>query len=137
MSDRVTSHEDSHFAEWLDTAQGVPLMRVVRQAGRHAPSARSGETTYVLAVPADLEALVARLIDTRVATREPPRTRGLVHFAGWKVDLIDRRMIAPGGGVARLPGLEFALLKVFVEQPRRTIARDTLARDEARKGFLQ
>ena len=62
MSDRATSYEGSHFAEWLETARGVPLMlRVVRQASRHAPAARSGEMTYLLAVPVDLEALVTRL----------------------------------------------------------------------------
>ncbi len=130
MTDRVMSFEgrsSADVAEWLDTARGVPIMRVIRQAGARARAERSGDTTYVLAVPVELEALITRLIDARLATREPPRTRGCARFAGWQLNLIDRRLIAPGGGVAYLPGLEFALLKAFVEHAGRTISRGELA----------
>ena len=58
--------------------------------------------------------------------------RAVVRFAGWEFDLVERRLVAPGGGTVRIPGLEFALLKTFVAHARRPLARGELAQLLAR-----
>lgn len=50
-----------------------------------------------------------------------------LRFAGWELDLIDRRLIAPSGGTERLPGLEFALLKAFAARAGQPLSRRDLA----------
>ncbi len=59
-------------------------------------------------------------------------SRTTVRFAGWELDLVERRLIAPGGGTERLPGLEFALLKAFVSCARQPLTRPELANVLAR-----
>lgn len=58
--------------------------------------------------------------------------RVLVRFAGFELDCIERQWVAPGGGIERLPGLEFALLQIFVSSPRQLIPRLELARQLTR-----
>ncbi len=50
-----------------------------------------------------------------------------IRFAGWTLDLIERRLVAPSGGTERLPGLEFALLKAFLVRARQPLSRMDLA----------
>lgn len=73
------------------------------------------------------------------AAHEPSRAgrgvaglRMIVRFAGFELDCIERQWVAPGGGVERLPGLEFALLQIFVSSPRQLLPRLDLARQLTR-----
>jgi len=84
----------------------------------------------VLAVPLGTDQQVADLGASREMhwNGEIPRTeRPRLRFSGWELDLMERRLVAPGGGVVRLPGLEFALLRAFVDHPRRVMSRADLA----------
>lgn len=76
-----------------------------------------------------------------VAATATPTARGgragaglrmLVRFAGFELDCIERQMVAPGGGTERLPGLEFALLQIFLSHPRELLSRADLARQLTR-----
>ena len=62
----------------------------------------------------------------------PARTR--LRFGGWELDLIERRLTAPGGGTERIPGLEFALLKTLIADARRPLSRSDLANRLTRDG---
>lgn len=58
-----------------------------------------------------------------------------VAFEGCAVDMIDRRLTSQRFGGLRLMGLEFALLRIFVGQPRRILSRAELARGLADAGY--
>jgi two-component system, OmpR family, response regulator len=87
--------------------------------------------------PMAIDDLIAELLALRDADRSgrPRRSRRQrVRFAGWTLDLLERHLIAPGGGILHLPGLEFALLRAFVERPRRVLTRADLAGSTRRDG---
>jgi len=106
------------------------LLRIVGRDSGGALKSSYGNEQFVLAVPVDIEDLLAsRLVELheRNRTREPAAEHGRLRFAGWEFDLLERHLAAPDGSVARLPGLEFALLRVFVTQPRHIFSRPELA----------
>lgn len=47
-------------------------------------------------------------------------------FAGWRLDLVQRSLTRPDGGVLNLTPGEFALLRAFAESPGRVLTRDQL-----------
>ena len=73
--------------------------------------------------------VVARLVAVREAERGADANSGphQFRFAGFALDVLECRLVAPGGGVIRLPGLEYRLLRAFAEQPRRVLSRGVLA----------
>src|SRR5438045_4447796 len=81
--------------------------------------------------------VVARLVAVREAERgaasasEGPRQ---FRFAGFALDVLECRLVAPGGSVVRLPGLEYRLLRAFVGEPRRVLSRSVLAVTTRRDG---
>ncbi len=92
----------------------------------------------VVAVPLAANDVVARIAELNDPGRQLHRTRRHdgrhLRFSGWVLDLIERRLVAPGGGVVSLPGIEFALLRAFVESPRRVLSRSRLAELTQRDG---
>ena len=116
-------------------ADRTPRTARRRDATRHALQPRT--EVIVLAVPYSVDDLVARLgalreTDRRLRVAATDRRRR--RFAGWVLDLIDRRLVAPGGGVVPLPGIEFMLLRAFVANPRRVLSRADLAEFTQRNG---
>ncbi len=51
---------------------------------------------------------------------------GGLHFAGWRIDPAGRTLADPSGAPVTLSDGEFALLRAFVEHPRRVLTRDQL-----------
>jgi len=81
--------------------------------------------------------VVARLVAVREAERGAASASDGPHqfrFAGFALDVLECRLVAPGGGVIRLPGLEYRLLRAFVDQPRRVLSRTLLAVTTRRDG---
>ena len=81
--------------------------------------------------------VVARLVAVREAERGATSATEGPHqfrFAGFALDVLERRLVAPGGGIIRLPGLEYRLLRAFLEQPRRVLSRGALAVTTRRDG---
>jgi len=112
--------------EVLGRLSGVTVLRVPRSE-RRLPRVPSGSDVLVLAIarrPPKAAAPAAR--DRRAAQVRLGAAR--VRFAGFELDLVERKLTVPGGGTSRLPGLEFALLKLFLGRPRCPLARDELAR---------
>ncbi len=54
------------------------------------------------------------------------RQRPALQFAGWKLDLGNRRLTAADGAQVPLTGGEFELLAAFCERPNRVLTRDQL-----------
>ena len=75
----------------------------------------SGRELFVLAVPVELrDLLYAQLFELQDRERHAQVDRKRVRFAEWEFDLLDHCLVTPKGNVARLPGLEYALLKTFI-----------------------
>ncbi|GLS98747.1 DNA-binding response regulator [Sphingobium jiangsuense] len=52
--------------------------------------------------------------------------RRLVRFGPWRLDLFQRRLIAPDEGLVMLSSAEFRLLSRFIEEPNRVLSREEL-----------
>lgn len=116
-------------------ANRTPRVTRRRVATRAAPQPRT--EVIVLAVPCSVDDLVAclgALRETGQEMRIAATDRRRMRFAGWALDLIERRLVAPGGGVVPLPGIEFMLLRAFVANPRRVLSRADLAEFTQRGG---
>src|SRR5690606_20426993 len=47
-------------------------------------------------------------------------------FAGWTLDVVARHLVSPRGVVVPLSGVEYRLLRVFLDHPNRVLNRDQL-----------
>lgn len=118
---------------------------------RHA-APRAGDVTYTMEWPRaswSLEAPAAPGIavaprasvpvaaGARRESRATAPNASTLRFAGWTLDLIERRLVAPGGGTQRIPGLEFALLKAFLDFAREPLSRAELAHRLTRDGDVR
>ena len=83
--------------------------------------------TYYLPKPCSPRELIATV---RAALRARgggiSGTRATFAFDGWTIDFGTRELTDPGGVLVNLTEGEFAVLRVFVERPRRVLARDAL-----------
>ena len=50
----------------------------------------------------------------------------LLHFAGWRIDLVARVLYDPSDAIVALSDGEFRLLRAFTQHPRRVLTRDQL-----------
>lgn len=113
--------------------------RVVRAAGPPVLllSARSeegdrvagldGGATHYLPKPCSARELLATVRAALRARGDNMRGAGAVFmFDGWKIDFGTRELTDPSGVLVHLTDGEFAVLRVFVERPRRVLARDAL-----------
>jgi two-component system OmpR family response regulator len=69
------------------------------------------------------------LANVRTVLRERRRfeaARTIVNFRDWKVDLEANEVFDPEGVLVPLTDGEFAMLRVFIERPRRVLSRDEL-----------
>lgn len=112
----------------LDSSCAMPLV------GTYRTSCALPAATWEIAMP--MTGSLHSLPWPAAAPARPNRVTGglrmLVRFAGFELDCIERQLVAPGGGSERLPGLEFALLQIFVTRPHVLLARADLARQLTR-----
>lgn len=126
---------------------GLVLCRELR-AGKHKASpivmltARAEETDRVvglemgaddyLAKPFAARELLARIKSVLRRTRMlPPNLQvteagKLLRFGTWRLDTVERHLLAADGMVVPLSGAEYRLLRVFVDHPNRVLNRDQL-----------
>jgi two-component system OmpR family response regulator len=64
--------------------------------------------------------------DARVDENRPEHSSELLHFAGWRIDLVARVLYDPSDVVVALSDGEFRLLRAFTQHPRRVLTRDQL-----------
>jgi two-component system OmpR family response regulator len=60
------------------------------------------------------------------ACASPAGADRIYRFAGWRIDVLRRRLHAPTGALVDLRSAEFALLVAFVEQPHHVFTRSRL-----------
>ena len=121
--------------ELLRVTREAPVLRVRGDQRGNPDRTIDGKDWFVLAVPAEMrDILYAQLVELQEETRKPRENRKYVEFAGWRFDLVERHLIAPGGGTTTLPGLEYALLRAFIGRPRILLSRSELALASGRMG---
>src|SRR5262245_5963974 len=86
--------------------------------------------------PFELREVLARIrtVLRRAGSRLPvdaPRSAGksaaeILGFQGWRLDLVQRELTAPAGGIVKLTAGEFDLLRVFAQHPNRVLSRAQL-----------
>lgn len=129
----------------LPDGDGLALCRDLRARGIATPvimvTARGSAIDRVLGLelgaddyltkpfePRELTARVRNLL-RRAGGEEsaaPPVQRRLVRFGPWRLDLFQRRLIAPDEGLVMLSAAEFRLLGRFIEEPGKVLAREEL-----------
>ncbi len=55
-----------------------------------------------------------------------PQEEPLLQFAGWTLDTTRRALRSPSGEAAEIGGVEYKLLRVFLDHPNRVLSRDQL-----------
>ena len=79
--------------------------------------------------PFNARELLARIraVLRRAAPPEAPGPRGhTLVFAGWRLDLVRRDLVSPGGVVVDLTSGEYDLLLAFAEHPQTILSRERL-----------
>ena len=84
-----------------------------------------------LAKPFSPRELLARIKSVLRRFRSLPRSLRAddarsIAFAGWRLDVVARHLVSPGGVVTSLSGAEYQLLKVFLSHPNHVLSRDQL-----------
>jgi len=131
----LNGRNQTAIRELLRATRDAPVLRVGADQGGSPGRTTDGEDWFVLAVPAEMRNfLYAQLVELQEENRKPRADRKYVTFAGWRFDLFERHLVAPGGGVMKLPGLEYALLRAFIGRPRILLSRSELAVASRRTG---
>jgi two-component system OmpR family response regulator len=83
---------------------------------------------HYLAKPCSPREILAhvRALLRRQKTGERPGARHVYSFLGWRMDLDSHELLDPDGVLVHLSDGEFAMLRVFVERPRRVLSREEL-----------
>lgn len=128
----------------LPDGDGLALCRELRAEGQASAiimvTARDSAIDRVLGLelgaddyltkPFEPRELIARVRNLlrRAGTEPGGRTRGarFARFAGWRLDLVQRRLVAPDGRLVLLSSAEFRLLDRFVDAPNRVLTREAL-----------
>ena len=84
-----------------------------------------------LAKPFSPRELLARIKSVLRRFRSLPRSLRAddarsIAFAGWRLDVVARHLVSPGGVVTSLSGAEYQLLKIFLSHPNHVLSRDQL-----------
>jgi two-component system OmpR family response regulator len=105
------------------TARGALIDRII--------GLEMGADDY-LPKPFDPRELLARIKVVLRRTRQfPPESTvdevGMLKFAGWRLNTRLSQLIAPDGQALQLGGSDFAMLRLLLNHPHRTLSRDYLA----------
>jgi len=128
----------------LPDGDGLSLCRELRAEGVETPiimvTARSSAVDRVLGLelgaddyltkpfePRELLARVRNLLRrTRGGPHAPARQYRFALFGPWKLDLLQRRLVKPDGGLVMLSSAEFRLLSRFIQEPNVVLSREAL-----------
>ncbi|MCI4591743.1 response regulator transcription factor [Sphingobium sp. BYY-5] len=128
----------------LPDGDGLSLCRELRAEGSDVQiimvTARGSAIDRVLGLelgaddyltkPFEPRELLVRIRNLLRRTRSEPAPRNgtmrYAHFGPWRLDLQQRRLVAPDERLVMLSSAEFRLLSRFVEEPNVVLARETL-----------
>ncbi|NWK97660.1 DNA-binding response regulator [Sphingobium lactosutens] len=113
--------EGSDVQIMMVTARGSAIDRVL--------GLELGADDY-LTKPFEPRELLVRIRNLLRRARSDPPSRGgtmrYAHFGPWRLDLQQRRLVAPDERLVMLSSAEFRLLSRFIEEPNIVLARETL-----------
>jgi two-component system OmpR family response regulator len=81
---------------------------------------------HYLPKPCSPREVVAHIRTLLRRHQAPESPRNILFFRGWRVDLDSNELFDSDGVLVHLTDGEFAVLRVFVERPRRVLSRDEL-----------
>lgn len=128
----------------LPDGDGLSLCREMRAQGNATPvimvTARAAAIDRVLGLelgaddyltkpfePRELLARVRNLLRrSRSDASALPVQRRFVRFGPWRIDLFQRRLVAPDDSLVMLSSAEFRLLSRFIDEPNRVLSREEL-----------
>lgn len=128
----------------LPDGDGLSLCRELRAEGSDVQiimvTARGSAIDRVLGLelgaddyltkPFEPRELLVRIRNLLRRARSEPAPRGAAmryaHFGPWRLDLQQRRLVAPDERLVMLSSAEFRLLSRFIEEPNVVLARETL-----------
>lgn len=130
----------------LPDGDGVDLCRALRQSDRPEAvimvTARDGSLDRVLGLelgaddyltkpfePRELIARIRNILRRKDEGRDPSRNKRFARFAGWRLDLVQRRLIAEDETLVILSSAEYRLLERFVRAPQTVLSREALLPD--------
>jgi two-component system, OmpR family, response regulator len=126
-------HEDGLVLARRIAATGIPIMMISGKGEviDRVVGLELGADDYI-SKPFNLREVLAR-IRVVLRRREKP-AQGLTAtsgderyaFAGWSLNVPQRRLVGPDGGTLELTTAEFNLLLIFLRRPGRVLTRDTI-----------
>lgn len=78
---------------------------------------------YLEQLPGLIEQVLKR---RRIVTGGTDAQARIIHFSGWRLNLVTHRLLAPDGNEVALTMGEFSLLEAFLSRPNRVLSRDEL-----------
>jgi two-component system, OmpR family, response regulator len=106
------------------------ILRAAQVSADRRPQAESATEAWP-ATPLQTQELFLKILNLRQSraasdARSASSCPKTACFAGWTLDLEQRRLHAPNGAMAPLPGREFTMLMAFLAHPRQLVTRDLL-----------
>jgi two-component system OmpR family response regulator len=112
-------------------ARSHPAERARRGAGPY-PRARGRRRAIIFPSRAARARSSPRCARRCASAARSPRPRAMsICFEGWRIDLGSHELFDPDGVLVGLTDGEFAVLRVFIERPRRVLSREALLRRRA------
>lgn len=120
--------EDGLSACGRIAAQAGPPIILLSARGAEDDRIAGLETgaTHYLPKPCSAREILANVRTVLRERRRFEAARRIVNFRDWKVDLEANEVFDPEGVLVSLTDGEFAVLRVFIERPRRVLSRDEL-----------
>jgi DNA-binding response OmpR family regulator len=123
------------LCRWVRQNSDVPIVMLTASADDtdRIVGLELGADDYI-GKPYNPRELLARIkaIQRRMGTLHTPATQRYWRFQGWQLDATERRLTDPQGDEVTLTGMDFSLLKLFLENPGEVLDRSRLM--EATRG---
>ena len=117
------------LCRWVRNASAVPIIMLTASADDtdRIVGLELGADDY-MGKPYNPRELLARIkaIQRRMGLNDGAAPARCLRFQGWTLDLLERRLNAPSGEVVPLTGMDFTLLRVFLEHPGEVLDRTRL-----------
>jgi DNA-binding response OmpR family regulator len=117
------------LCRWVRSASAVPIIMLTASSDDtdRIVGLELGADDY-MGKPYNPRELLARIkaIQRRMGLGGNAAPARCLRFQGWTLDLLERRLNAPSGEVVPLTGMDFTLLRVFLEHPGDVLDRTRL-----------
>jgi two-component system OmpR family response regulator len=117
------------LCRWVRQVSEVPIIMLTASADDtdRIVGLELGADDYI-GKPYNPRELLARIkaIQRRMGMAQPSTQQRFWHFQGWTLDATERRLTDPQGQEVALTGMDYSLLKLFLENPGEVLDRTRL-----------